>query len=74
MSFVWQIFPQPLGLIMNVDVKTYGTAISTPPKPNVKITLGDFYISINTYSKNIPNRFQRWMLKKVFDIKVEKLA
>ena len=45
-----------------------------PPQPNWKITFGDnsnFCISFHV--EKSPNKFQRWMMKKVLGINWEKL-
>lgn len=45
-----------------------------PPRANVKLSFGE---STSTYfqyhTENVPNRFQRWMLLKVFGVKLEKI-
>lgn len=44
----------------------------TPPPPNIKITIGDDPLSFLQYHcKTPPNRFQRWMMRKLLGIKVE---
>ncbi len=48
--------------------------ISQPPKPNMKLSFGEdsnFYIHL--YAKKKPNKFQRWMLRKLMAIKLEDL-
>ena len=45
-----------------------------PPKPNVKLSFGaDTTTSFQYHVESIPNRFQRWMLLKVFGVKLEKI-
>jgi len=45
-----------------------------PPKANVKLSFGESTTTyFQYYMKNVPNRFQRWMLLKVFGIKLEKI-
>jgi len=52
--------------------KTYRFVES--PKPNVKLSFGkDTTIYFEYHVKNIPNEFQRWILLKVFGIKLEKI-
>lgn len=46
--------------------KTYKLYI--PPSPNWKLYLGDDSTCYHFYIKNPPNRFQRWMIKKVLGI------
>jgi hypothetical protein len=54
------------------SIKSY-TFVSLPP-PNIKLSFGGSTgTSYFWHSKNIPNRFQRWMLLKVFGVKVEKI-
>lgn len=47
--------------------------ISLPPKPNVKITFGDVHntLSIRFYTSEPPNKFHRWMARKLLGIKIE---
>ena len=46
----------------------------TSPKSNVKLSFGDNTTTCFLYhTENVPNRFQRWMLWKVFGIKMEKI-
>jgi hypothetical protein len=46
----------------------------SPTAPNVKLSFGGpIGIAYHCHSDKIPNRFQRWMLMKVFGIKVEEL-
>lgn len=46
-----------------------------PPQPNWKLYFGDitdtYYMF---YTKNPPNRFQRWMIKKILGITWEPVA
>jgi len=45
---------------------------SNPPNPNVRIRFGeisDFHIQF--YTQKSPNKFQCWMLRKVFGIWME---
>jgi len=57
----------------------YSDAIKTyrflePPKPNVKLTFGiDTTTCFQYHVEDVPNRFQRWMLLKVFGVKLEKI-
>jgi hypothetical protein len=45
-----------------------------PPKPNVKLSFGaDTTIHFQYHAENVPNGFQRWMLLKVFGVKLEKI-
>lgn len=45
-----------------------------PPKPNVRLTFGEDTTTYFQYHlKNVPNKFQRWMLLKVFGVKLEKI-
>ena len=56
----------------------YSTAIKqyqfvVTPKANVKLSFGEDSTTYFQYHvKDVPNRFQRWMLLKVFGIKLEK--
>jgi hypothetical protein len=44
------------------------------PEPNVKIAFGDVSnMYIQFYAENPPNRFQRWMLRVLLGIRMEKL-
>lgn len=48
--------------------------ISLPLESNVKITFGDdvqHSLSIRFYSAAPPNRFHRWMVRKLLGIKIE---
>jgi hypothetical protein len=46
----------------------------TSPESNVKLSFGDNTTSYFLYhAENVPNRFQRWMLLKVFGVKLEKI-
>jgi hypothetical protein len=48
--------------------------ISLPPKPNVKIAFGDDVnpsLSIRFYTAAPPNKFHRWMVRKLLGIKIE---
>jgi hypothetical protein len=43
-----------------------------PPPPNMKITIGEDPMTfLQFYCKDRPNRFQRWMMRKLLGIKVE---
>lgn len=54
------------------SIKTY--QFVAPPPPNVKLTFGtDTTTNIQYHVESVPNRFQRWMLLKVFGIKLEKI-
>ena len=45
-----------------------------PPKPNMKVYIGEgAWTYFQYYCKVPPNRFQRWMMKKLLGIKVELL-
>ena len=53
-------------------IKTY--QFIKPLKPNVKLSFGkDATTHFQYHAENVPNRFQRWMLLKVFGIKLEKI-
>lgn len=44
----------------------------TEPNPNVRIRFGqDSNMNIQFYTNSMPNKFQRWMLRKVFGIWME---
>ena len=46
-----------------------------PPKPNWRFYLGDSLdVYFQFYIKNAPNRFQRWMFKKVLGVRWEKIG
>lgn len=48
------------------------TVFTNPPKSNVLIKFGkESNMHIQFYTKQMPNRFQRWMLLKVFGIYME---
>lgn len=48
---------------------------STPPKANWRFHFGDSSDEyFQFYIKNAPNRFQRWMIKKVLGIRWEKIG
>lgn len=49
--------------------------ITLPPEPNVKITFGDgeASLSIRFYTREPPNKFHRWMVRKLLGIKIELL-
>ena len=45
-----------------------------PPKANVRLSFGESTTTYFQYHvEDVPNRFQRWMLLKVFGIKLEKI-
>jgi hypothetical protein len=45
---------------------------SNPPNPNVRIRFGqDSNMNIQFYTNRMPNKLQRWMLRKVFGIWME---
>jgi hypothetical protein len=45
---------------------------SNPPNPNVRIRFGqDSNMNIQFYTNSMPNKLQRWMLRKVFGIWME---
>jgi hypothetical protein len=53
-------------------IKSY--RIASPPPPNIKLSFGDSMgTSFQWHSDNIPNRLQRWMLWKIFGVKVERI-
>jgi len=53
-------------------IKTY--QFVEPLKPNVKLSFGEDTTAYFLYhAENVPNRFQRWMLLKVFGVKLEKI-
>ena len=53
-------------------IKTY--QFVAPPPPNVRLTFGANTTTYFLYhAENVPNRFQRWMLLKVFGVKLEKI-
>ena len=50
------------------------TFISLPLEPNVKITFGDDVqqsLTIRFYSSAPPNKFHRWMVRKLLGIRIE---
>lgn len=50
--------------------------ITLPPEPNVKITFGDHVepsFTIRFYTTEPPNKFHRWMVRKLLGIKIELL-
>lgn len=48
------------------------TSFINSPNPNVRIRFGqDSNMNIQFYTNNIPNKFHRWMLRKVFGIWME---
>ena len=52
----------------------YTGKFTSPPKPNIKVTIGeDAWTYLQYHCKVPPNRFQRWMMKKLLGIKVEML-
>ncbi len=52
----------------------YTSKFEAPPKPNIKVTIGeDAWTYLQYHCKKPPNRFQRWMMKKLLGIKVELL-
>lgn len=54
------------------SIKTY--QFVEPPKPNVRLSFGeDPTASFQYHVEDVPNRFQRWMLLKVFGVKLEKI-
>jgi hypothetical protein len=58
-------------LRINSEFKTY--QFVAPPPPNVKLSLGTSTSYFQYHAEDVPNRFQRWMLLKVFGIKLEKI-
>ena len=43
-----------------------------PPKPNLKVTIGEgAWTYFQYHCKTPPNRFQRWLMKKLLGIRVE---
>lgn len=52
--------------------KQYTGKFVEPPKPNLKVTIGeDAYTYFQYHCKKPPNRFQRWLMHKLLGIKVE---
>jgi hypothetical protein len=50
----------------------YTGKFEPPPKPNLKVAIGeDAWTYFQYHCKTPPNRFQRWMMKKLLGIKVE---
>lgn len=49
--------------------------LASPPKPNWRFYFGDGSdVYFQFYFRNPPNRFQRWMIKKVLGIRWEKIG
>jgi hypothetical protein len=54
------------------DIEQYRFIV--PPKPNVKLSFGtETTLHFQYHMEDVPNRFQRWMLLKVFGVKLEKI-
>ena len=50
------------------------TTFHNNPIPNVRLSFGEVTNTyFQYYVEKVPNRFQRWMLRKVFGIRMEKL-
>jgi len=50
----------------------YNGAFQSLPEPNLKISFGEnSNTHIQFYSKKKPNKFQRWMMKKLLGIVME---
>ena len=48
------------------------STFQSSPKPNIKLSFGsDANMHIQFYAKHKPNKFQRWMLRKVFGVVLE---
>lgn len=63
-----RVMPEKTGEI------SYTSKFVAPPKPNMKVTIGeDAWTYLQYHCKKPPNRFQRWMMKKLLGIKVELL-
>lgn len=55
-----------------LDIQTSSIKFYTTPQPNWKVYFGDNPdICYQFYTKNPPNRFQRWMIKKILNISWE---
>jgi hypothetical protein len=55
---------------IKLEPKTY--KFVPPPPPNMKVSVGDDPLSFLQYHcKTPPNRFQRWLMKKLLGIQVE---
>jgi hypothetical protein len=50
----------------------YTGKFEPPPKPNLKVAIGeDAWSYFQYHCKTPPNRFQRWLMKKLLGIQVE---
>ena len=61
------VMEQSVEYVMEKNALAHG--LSTPPAPpNMKFSFGDSNTWFSCNCKTKPNRFQRWMLRKVFGI------
>lgn len=72
MVFNGDIMTEQINKLQFPDGKLY--KVVTPPTPNMKVMFGeDSWTFLQYYCKSPPNRVQRWLIKKVFGIKIELL-
>lgn len=59
---------------MKSDYYLYNNKFIETKKANIKLSFGEGTSAyFQYYMENVPNKFQRWLLLKVFGIKLEKI-